>query len=96
MNLPDPSFSRDVDFVSAYLPYCDVMFIEKTCADILTSNPAKPQVPESARVFSRRSGNAFIAFLRDLEASVSAEQRALVQEVYGADWDRPDLEIFFS
>lgn len=92
----DASFSNDMDFVSAYLPYCDAMFIENTCADILTSNPARPLVPECDRVFSMRSKDRFLKYLNQLEASVSSEHRARVRDIYGDDWDKPAVEVFFT
>lgn len=80
------SFGNDVAFLSAYLPYCDAMFVENTCADLLRTNPVKAVVPESSRIFSMKSKDEFLSFLEQIENDAAPAHLCRVREVYGDGW----------
>ncbi len=85
--------ANDVNFISAYLPYCDAMFTENTCAALLKGKPVDQSVPEHRKVFSENTKDAFLKFLDGIESTASPEHRAKVIEVYGNGWIVPSTEI---
>lgn len=91
---PGPSISHDVDFVSSYLPYCDLLFIENACEEILTNPPASANVPEHSKIYCSRTRDRFIGALEQIEASAPADVIGASAEVYGTD--DAELPAFFS
>lgn len=92
---PGQGVGHDTTFISAYLPYCDVMLTDDECAHVLTHAPAARDIPEGTRVYSARTRHELMAYLARLEATASDDLRRVVADVYGDDWDRPDLSTFF-
>ncbi|MFC1498055.1 hypothetical protein ACFLS1_06260 [Verrucomicrobiota bacterium] len=80
---PDRGFSMDVRAISSFLPYCDAMFVDKGCWTILTQNPVKDMLGFSTRVFSTANSNDFTNYLDEVSASMNAEHRKALVDVYG-------------
>lgn len=90
---PIGSFGNDVKLVSAYLPYCDAIFIDNACARILKSSPVQCLIAETTRVFSYGTKDDFLTFLHGIEATATPGHIAKVREVYGEKWVAPPIEI---
>ena len=53
---PDRGTPNDIAFIASYLPYCDAMFIDNECAQLLSEEPLASAVKDyPVRVFSTRS-----------------------------------------
>lgn len=89
----ETSFANDVRFLSAYLPYCDAMFIDNACAEMLKKQPVSQVMPESDRVYSMHHRAEFLSFLKSIESAASPEQLTKVAEVYGDNWLPPSNDI---
>ena len=92
---PTRGFITDVQTISAYLPYCDAMFVDDECRGLLSEEPLKSRLGYPTRIFSTRTWNDLLSYLDAIEATCTPEHRALVREVYGADWERP-FETMYS
>lgn len=91
-----PKSLNDVHFISAYLPYCDAMFIDTECATILKEVPR--DLPEEykmeygTKIFSPANREEFLAYLDDIYNSASADHMQAVKEL-GGDNHQPYWEI---
>lgn len=84
---PGRGTGNDLAAIASYLPYCDAMFVDNQFAGLLREEPLATRLSHwKARVFSISSRDAFLAYLRDLDAAVPAEHVARVREVYGDSW----------
>jgi hypothetical protein len=84
---------NDVDMVSAYLPYCDAIFVDKEIDSVLAEKPIPSELKYSTRVFSPRSRKAFLDFLDQIESETSPSHIATVRDVYGENWEKPYVEV---
>ena len=92
--VPDRGTPNDLKLISAYLPYCDAMFVDKEFAQILSEGPLKTEVRKyPTRVFSSRSRTEFLRYLKDLEAEASPEHVELVTQTYGKRGTEPYREV---
>jgi hypothetical protein len=91
---PNRGTVTDINVVSTYLPYCDAMFIDDECADLLAEADRELSLGYPTRVFSVRSRDELLEWLADLEDSVPKEHIELVERVYGPEWLMPFREIF--
>jgi hypothetical protein len=91
---PNRGTATDVNVVASLLPYCDAMFIDNASASLLTDIPREHRLPFPCRVFSRRSGDEFLAYLGGIRGAMTSEHRDLVRTLYGRDWDKPNLRPF--
>ena len=87
---------NDVDMLSAYLPYCDAMFVDREMHGLLDESPLKTALNYGAKVFSLRSKQEFLNHLDQIEKGASAEHMAKVREVYGDGWEKPYVEVFHN
>jgi hypothetical protein len=87
---------NDVDLVAAYLPYCDAMFLDNEMAALLHHKPIREQFNYPARIFSLRTKTEFLSYLDEIEAKASPAHLQTVREVYGSDWERPYVEVFYE
>jgi hypothetical protein len=83
----------DIDAIATYLPSCDAMMIDNECADRVAEARAELNLDYGA-VFSMRSRDEFLTWLRELAAPVPGEHRQLVESVYGPTWLDPYRELF--
>ena len=87
---PSRGTSNDIDFISAYLPYCDAMFIDNEFAQLLSEEPLATAVKEHpTRIFSTRSRDDFLTYLSALEAGAESDHVVLVARTYGETWTEP-------
>ena len=80
--------------LSAYLPYCDAMFVDKEMHGLLDEPPLKTALNYGAKVFSLRSKREFLNHLDQIENNAPAEHLAKVREIYGDAWEEPYVEVF--
>ena len=93
--LPSAGFFNDVDFISAFLPYCDAIFVDKECHGILDDKHMQGVISEyGTKIFSLRNKEDFLAYLDGIEHGASADHQRLLNEVYGESYLRPYTELF--
>jgi Zn ribbon nucleic-acid-binding protein len=86
--VPSRGTRNDVKFLSAYLPYCDAMFIDNEFAQLLGEGPVASEVEKyPTRIFSTRSRLDFLAYLDTLEDDPTHVER--VARTYGERWTEP-------
>lgn len=89
---PDEGTASDIDLVSAYLPYCDVMMIDKRTRLMLEQGRYAENYP--CRLFSRNTGEKFLAYLQAVEEQADPLVLALVRSTYGEDRLKPYVTMF--
>ena len=88
--VPSRGTPNDIDFISAYLPYCDAMFIDKEFDLLLSEPPVAPRVTDhAAKIFSSRNRRDFLSYLAALEAEADPDHVNLVVRTYGEEWLQP-------
>jgi hypothetical protein len=93
-NFPQSSMYNDIDAVAMYSPFCDAMFVDKEIAYLTTQGELGTEFGgEHPRFFSLRQTEEFLAYLDDIEGSASTQHLQLVEEVYGADWTTPYVDL---
>ena len=86
--VPSRGTPNDIKFISAYLPYCDAMFIDNEFAQILSEQPVASKVGKyPTKVFSTRSRDDFLAYLATLDDDPIHVER--VVRTYGKTWAEP-------
>lgn len=83
------SIANDITAISTHLPFCDAMFLEKECANLLTSEPVKKHITYKAQIFSLKNKDEFLTYLQEIETSAPKEHLEKVQELYGKFWAKP-------
>jgi hypothetical protein len=73
----------DFQAIAAYAPYVDAMFIDRECALLLREGELLRELNYRARIFSYANKDAFLAYLRQLEAQATAEVRDYAERIYG-------------
>ena len=91
---PNRGMANDIGIVSTLLPYCDAMFIDNECRALVENIPKKYGLSYPAQIFSRRDGDAFIDYLKGIEAVADPQMLQEVRDVYGDDWPVPFLNMF--
>ena len=89
---PDEGTANDIDLVSAYLPYCDAMMIDKRTRLMLERGNYAANY--RCRLFSRNTGDPFLDYLKSLEVEADPMILALVRATYGEDWLKPYVSMF--
>lgn len=74
---------NDVRAISAYAPYLDAMFVDKTSAQLLQERPLTEDLEYRARIFSFADRDDFMAYLEELEASTPPDVREMALRIYG-------------
>jgi len=82
----------DISIVSALLPYCDAMFVDRKCRSLLIL-PKSHELPYPCRVFSMANKDEFLQYLRDIRDRATPDHIALLQEVYGPSVLEPPKSI---
>jgi hypothetical protein len=91
---PSRGMVNDVQVVSALLPYCDAMFLDNEMAGLLGEEPLRTSLDWGTHVFSWNTRDNFLEYLDAIRAGVSEEHVALVETVYGPDWDTPYTTLY--
>jgi hypothetical protein len=74
----------DFTAISTSLPFCNAMFVDHRCAEYLRQQPLAGEVAKyECEIFSVRTGEQFLSYLRELEEAVPEQQRMLVEDIYG-------------
>lgn len=81
----DRGLMNDVCTISTYAPYMDAMFIDKTCAALLTEEPLVSELEYKARIFSLSDTDAFISYLKEIEAGTPDNVREFAARIYGVE-----------
>ena len=84
-HFPSGSLYNDLDMVAAYSPYCDAMFVDNEMENLASQGDLRKCLASGSKIFSLRSKDQFLDYLRGLESSATQEHLALVREVYGPD-----------
>lgn len=90
---PSAGMFNDMSVISAYLPYCDAMFVDNECQNILAEGPIRRRLPSRTRIFSRRNGDQLMGYLEDIEATAGEGHARLVMSVYGEKQFKPWREV---
>jgi hypothetical protein len=94
---PSPGMWNDITAIASFLPYCDAMFLDNECAGLLREEPLRTKLARfGTRIFSRRTGGAFLEYLSSLEHDAGADHVQLVADVYGEDWNVPYRQILIN
>lgn len=83
---PNRGTWNDFTAIAAYMPYCDAMFVDNECVDLLREGPLKERINYPTRVFSKRTGEDFLSYVQEVEREAGADHRTRVMEVYGESW----------
>ena len=75
---------NDIDIIGVLLPYCDAMFVDKECAEILKQ--IKNKINFSTKIYSLNNKNEFIDYLNEIEKKTPKSHFEKVYEVYGKKW----------
>src|SRR5262249_16202263 len=67
--VPDEGMATDVRVVSPLLPCCDAMFVDNFCGSLLNEIPKTHKLPYRCRVFSSKTSNDFLQYLREIRNS---------------------------
>ena len=76
---------NDIRAISSYAPYVDAMFVDKTCAELLSKRPADNSLKFKARIFSLADTQEFLAFLDEIELTTPYEVKELASRLYGIE-----------
>ncbi len=79
----DQGLLNDISAISTYAPYVDAMFLDNTCAALLSEEPLATELNYKARIFSLRNKDAFLAYLTEIEDNTPDEVRDLAARIYG-------------
>lgn len=86
---PTPGMWNDITTISAYLPYCDAMYLDDQCVELLREGPLNERITYPTRLFSNKTRDDFLEYLTALEHDAGPAHLAKVVEVYGESWLTP-------
>lgn len=92
--LPSRGMVSDLRMLSALLPYCDAVLIDNQCRSLLEENAVREKCPYACKVFSTKSRDALIDWVKGMEAQASPDHLAKVREVYGEDCGKPFTTLY--
>lgn len=94
---PSKGMTSDVEMVATLLPYCDAMLVDNEIAGYLREEPIASEVARyGTTIFSPRTLDAMVDYLKDIEVGASPEHMEKVREVYGPDWGEPFDTVYDS
>jgi hypothetical protein len=70
------------------------MFLDNEMAGLLGEEPLRTSLDWGTHVFSWNTRDNFLEYLDAIRAGVSEEHVALVETVYGPDWDTPYTTLY--
>lgn len=94
LKLPSRGMGKDITTISTLLPYCDAMFIDKECRNLLSEEPLQSRINYGAKLFSLSNRQEFLDYLDDIKHNASAEHFDLVKGLYGDDFDKPFTTLY--
>jgi hypothetical protein len=87
---PSRGMANDVEVLSALLPYCNAMFVDKECHALLSEEPLRSELGFGIKVFSLNNKQDFLVYLKDIEKSASQDLMMALVELYGDSWRGQD------
>lgn len=81
---PNRGTLYDIDFLSIYKPYCDIMLIDKSMKALLSLKECREKIDSNTKFFGgdKNDIELFYEYLKWLEESMSEEYIQLVEEIY--------------
>lgn len=80
---PTRGTTNDIRAIATYAPYVDAMFVDSEFATLLGEVPLKDELTYKARVFSIRTRDAFLDYLRELVRGATIETEMIAVALYG-------------
>jgi len=68
---PSQSLFNDFDAISTLLPYCDAMFIDKECFNLLNDGHVKKLIQYKTQIFSLINKDEFLSYLKNIENNLT-------------------------
>jgi hypothetical protein len=82
---PDPGDLSDIEMFAAYVPYCDLMVVDRFWHDVVSRPPVSEELKNlRARLHKARQISHVLSYVQKLNSGASDEHKALVKELYGA------------
>src|SRR5581483_11380709 len=91
---PNQGTSNDVEMLSTLLPYCDAMFVDNECRALWQDIPRDYKLPYQCVLFSPKTGEEFLQYLKAIRDSATPEHLKTVSEIYGPDPLKPPQSIY--
>lgn len=79
----------DFQNIGAYLPHCDVMFIDNECAQMIAQRPVCDRLEGSDKIYSLRSRDALLEWVLNLERDATAAYLNSLRKHYRLSADSP-------
>jgi hypothetical protein len=80
---PGRGIGNDVEMISLYLPYCDVMFVDNKIREYLRQQPVCETVKSfNTLMFSPNCREGFVSYLDEIESNASEGHMQSVREVF--------------
>ncbi|MCA9379866.1 hypothetical protein KC675_01670 [Candidatus Dojkabacteria bacterium] len=92
--LPNMGTSNDMAFISAFTPYCDVLFIDNAFKQNIKEGDKILKLGLSDKFYSANDFKGFFEYLDNIEASASKRHLNKVKEVYGEDYGQPYTTMY--
>lgn len=80
---PTQGLNNDIQAISTFAPYVDVMFVDIECENLLKDGRLKRALSYKARIFSKASSKDFFDYLESLEDGLSDEIKYWSGFLYG-------------
>lgn len=84
---------NDVSAISAYMPYCDAIFVDSQMHGLLKSRRVKGLSYCKAVVFSTDNKDEFLAYLDSILNAAPARHLEIVKRLYGERWLEPYFDV---
>lgn len=91
---PNQGTATDIGMISSLMPYCDAMFIDGKSRALLQDIPKTHRLPYKTQVFSPKTGQDFLEYLREIERNAPTHHMKQVESVYGSDCGQPYTAVF--
>ncbi|MBX2991889.1 MAG: hypothetical protein KF749_12075 [Bacteroidetes bacterium] len=72
----------DMDFIAAYAPYCDAMFVDAAMLPLVTDERLELQSKYGVKFFAKTNWNAFLAYLESIKTRKTPELARAIDLVY--------------
>ena len=93
MSFPNESIFNDFRSISAYLPFIDLIIVDRQCYNILSQNPVRDFLSIPTKVFSLGQKDEILEYLDQIESDASTEIKDQVHTLYGEHWLKPYFSI---
>ena len=79
--VPSGGFLNDVNWISAYSPFVDSMFLDKECFELLME--VKGTLPIKAKMFSVERKKEFLSYLDEMSSGADPQVAKAARTFYG-------------